>query len=173
MLQHRYPGRLEPVTKIMKFLTGVPTSSIRLQGGCKTIVICMECVVGMYGTCIVIHTIYSQPYTHATKCNGRSLRELAVQFPRVLILMTMYILQTTEFSAEHMFRHFTARDWTLMRRVGTLCSPLLRRAWRRDAPVGLGCAGLGPCDAWIPMVSADRPWIPKFYSIRNVDTLVL
>ena len=23
------------------------------------------------------------------------------------------------------------------------------------------------------MVSADRPWIPKFYSIRNVDTLVL
>ena len=31
----------------------------------------------------------------------------------------------------------------------------------------------GPGDAWIPMVSADRPWIPKFYSIRNVDTTVL
>ena len=30
-----------------------------------------------------------------------------------------------------------------------------------------------PGDAWIPMVSADRPWIPKFYSIRNVDTTVL
>jgi hypothetical protein len=30
-----------------------------------------------------------------------------------------------------------------------------------------------PGDAWIPMVSADMPWIPKFYSIRNVDTTVL